>query len=156
MPPLSLLILHELFPSFPPLWGFLVAGLVVGGAITAIARRHERRRPADAAPGGEILGVPWWIPGYSLLFVLIGGLASLVVPFAGIAIMPGYAMMFIAAFRSSAFDRESLVIPALVIVLGSWIFWTLCAAAVWRISGALGWVPAKSGPARVIVDRSAR
>lgn len=165
MPPLSLLILHELFPSFPPLWEFLVAGLVLGGAITAIVRRQRRPRidrlsrlersvaahssAAPSAPpssppsfrpvtGREFLGVPWTIPGYALLVVLLGGALSLAVPIASFIIAPGYVLMFIMLFNIASLDHGPDFIPYVIIVVGSWAFWTLCAGLVWRVTGGLG------------------
>lgn len=164
MPPLSLLILHEIFPSFPPLWEFLVAGLVLGGAITAIVSRQRRPRidrlsrlersvaahstaatPASPSSlssrtvtGREFLGVPWTIPGYALLVVLVGGALSLAVPIASFVIVPGYVLMFIVLFKISALDHGPDFIPYVIIVVGSWAFWTLCAGLVWRVTGGLG------------------
>jgi hypothetical protein len=169
MPPLSLLLLHEIFPSFPPLWEFLVAGLVLGGAITAIVRRQRRpridrlsrlegaveahsssRSSSGAVPGREFFGVPWTIPGYALLVVLVGGALSLAVPIASFVIAPGYIFMFIVAFRSSSLDHAPGFLPYLLIVVGSWAFWTLCAGVVWRVTRRLsGEAPPPSGPARL-------
>lgn len=156
MPPLSLLLLHEIFPSFPPLWEFLVAGLVIGGAITAIVRRQRRPRidrlsrldraveahssshsSSRAVRRREFFGVPWTIPGYALLVVLVGGALSLAIPIASFVIAPGYILMFIVAFRSSWLDHGPDFIAYAIIVVGSWAFWTLCAGVVWRVTRRL-------------------
>ena len=178
MPHLTLL-LHEIFPSFPPLWEFLLAGLVIGVSITAIVSRQRRpsidslsrlersvqaRSTAPSSPpatlalvrgmtGNEILGVPWSIPGYCLLFVLIGGALSLVVPIASFAIMPGYLLMFIMLFNSSALEHGPEFIPYLIIGVGSWAFWTLCAGVVWRVMQGMNGSSQGRGPTRLDLGR---
>ena len=173
MPPFSLLILHELFPSFPPLWEFLLAGLVIGGVITAIVSRQRRpridrlsrleeavlthsssRSPSPARAGRELFGVPWSIPGYALLLVLLGGALSLAVPIASFIIAPGYLLMFIMLFNISSLDHGPDFIPYVIIVVGSWAFWTLCAALVWRVTSGLGGdVPPRRGPTRLNIGK---
>ena len=169
MPPLSLLLLHEIFPSFPPLWEFLVAGLLIGGAITTIVRRQrgpridrlshpERaveahsssRSSSRAVTGREFFGVPWTIPGYALLVVLLGGASSLAVPIASFVIAPGYILMFIVAFNGSWLDHAPDFLPYLLIVVGSWAFWTLCAGVMWRVGRRLDEGPPRDrGQARL-------
>ena len=175
MPRLPLLILHEIFPSFPPLWEFLLAGLVIGGAITAIVSRQRRPRidslsrlersahvrshathspalkPSSArrGMGGEILGVPWSIPAYCLLLVLVGAALSLKVPIASFIITPGFVFMFIVLFNSSALQNGPEFIAYLLIGVGSWAFWTLCAGTIWRVVQRLNGASPPSGPTRL-------
>jgi hypothetical protein len=41
--------------------------------------------------------------------------------------------MFIMLFKISALDHGPEFIPYLIIGVGSWAFWTLCAGVVWRV-----------------------
>ena len=163
LPPL---LVHALFPSFPPLWFILLAGLILGVGLAAFARK--RRGPAittlgatrgaprsvasagirPAAPlggrlaeiretlGDEILGVPWSVPGYAFLFVVAGGIASMVIPPLGIALLPGYIALWAVALNSSGSGPSGWVGDVMVVgflVVGSWIFWTGAAMFGWHL-----------------------
>ncbi|HEX2781168.1 MAG TPA: hypothetical protein VHM30_16830, partial [Gemmatimonadaceae bacterium] len=161
LPPL---LLHELFPQFPPLWFILLSGVILGVGLAALARRHRRptittlaaaktmpcRAPGEDAPrsalrqrlreiretlGDEILGVPWSVPGYALIFVVGSGLASAVVPPLGIALLPGYIAIWAIAMSFSLPDSGLLgELLAIAIMVGfSWAFWTGGAMFGWHL-----------------------
>lgn len=160
LPPL---LLHELFPQFPPLWFILLCGAILGLGLAAFARRRRGRvittiaaartmpgPPRENAPssafsrrmreiretlGDEILGVPWTVPGYALLFVLGGGLASAVLPPLGIVLLPGYIAVWTVAMSASLPDSGMLGgVMAIGIMVGfSWAFWTGAAMFGWHL-----------------------
>ena len=164
MPSLPPLLLHEIFPQFPPFWFILLSGVILGVGLAAIARRHRRpvittlaaaktmprQAPEEAAPrsalrqrlheiretlGDEILGVPWSVPGYALVFVVAGGLAAAVVPPLGIALLPGYIALWAIAMSASLPDSGLLgELLAIAIMVGfSWAFWTGGAMFGWHL-----------------------
>lgn len=163
MPSLPPLLLHELFPKFPPLWFILLCGGILGVWLAAFARKRRgpavtrlgaaKAMPRPARPeapssllsrrlreiretlGDEILGVPWSVPGYALLFVLGGGVAATLVPPLGIALLPGYIALWAIAMNSSLPDSGMVGnVLAIGIMVGfSWAFWTGAAMFGWHL-----------------------
>ena len=164
MPSLPPLLLQEIFPQFPPLWFILLSGAILGVGLAAIARRHRRPailtvaaktmprgvHEEEDAPrsavrhrlreiretlGDEILGVPWNVPGYALIFVVAGWLASGVVPSLGIALLPGYIAIWVIAMSASLPDSGLFgELLAVAIMVGfSWAFWTGGAMFGWHL-----------------------
>ncbi|NUO65622.1 MAG: hypothetical protein HOQ11_12210 [Gemmatimonadaceae bacterium] len=144
MPRPALLLLHEIFPTFPSFWTILLVGAVLGGGITMIVRRGRRsdarvreigvtaRQKATRREG--ILGVPWAVPGYTLIAVVAGGLLGLVFPPLELLLVPGFVALFAIAMSASGTSPDVPEIFAPLIIGGvSWLFWTVCAAAVWKL-----------------------
>jgi hypothetical protein len=111
-----------------------------GAAHTDAASKGGRLAWIRETIGDEILGVPWIVPGYVLVMVVLGGLASLVIPPAAIFVVPGYVLMFMLAYSGvlDALPRPFDTIAAVIAtVAASWVFWSVCAGIVWRIRESL-------------------
>jgi hypothetical protein len=88
------------------------------------------------ALGDEILGVPWSVPAYALVFVVGGGIASLAIPPFGIALLPGYIAAWGFALNGPGLGGpgwlEGVFVVGLLVGV-SWLFWTGAAMFGWHM-----------------------